>query len=159
MAYCVAALDLDPFRRPAMSQVTNSKWDAVLTALFGFQRFGQHSYAGQHDSGSFHPEARAFQRALNVVGCKTHCIRIVQYASEEIPRGEGGLLACIVDHEIVHKDQTTRRQRIKRAAGKDGDIVCSNRAPHIGHQDNVVTFWPIDRDCVSSQVSNAIRQS
>ena len=53
----------------------------TLTALRGLQRFGQHGYASQHDFGSFHFEACAFQRALNVVGCKTHCIRIAHPSS------------------------------------------------------------------------------
>ena len=75
-----------------------------LTALHGLESSGQHCYAGEHDFGSLHLEARLFQGTLDVIWRKTHCIWVVQHASEEIPGGKGRVLTSVVDHEIVHED-------------------------------------------------------
>ncbi len=106
--------------------------------LHGLESSGQHCYAGEHDIGFFHLEARLFQGALNVVRRETHCIRVVQHASEEIPGGKGRVLTSVVDHEIVHKDQAIRRKCIKGTTGKDSDVVFSDRAPNIGHENYIV---------------------
>jgi len=102
---------------------------------------------------------RLFQGSLDAIWRKTDCIRVVQHASEQIPGGKGRLLASVVDHEIMHKDHAIWRQRIKGATGKDRDVVFSDRAPNIGHENNIVAFGPICRDGVSGQMRNTIGQS
>ena len=137
----------------------NSWWVEIETALHGLQGSGQHRYAGEHDFGSFHGEARLFQSALDVVWSEAHSIRVIKHTSEEIPGGKGRPLASVVDHEIVHKDQTAWRKGIKCSASQDSIVISSDCTPNIGHENNIVTFWPIRCDGVSGQMRNTVGQS
>src|SRR6516164_2165205 len=143
----------------AKGQIPTSLSAGNRSALNRLESSGQHRYAGEHDFGSLYPEARLFQGGLYVIWRKTDRIRIVQHASEQVPGGKGRLLASVVDHEIMHKDQAVRRKRIERAACKDGNVVFADSAPHIGHENNIVTFGPIRCDGVSGQMPNTVGQS
>ena len=63
------------------------------------------------------------ERLLDDGRREAHRRRIVEDAPEQIPRGECGLPARVIDHEVVHKDQSARRKRIECAAGQNGNIV------------------------------------
>lgn len=115
----------------------------IKTASYGLMGPGQHCNVRKHNFRSFHLETHPFQGALDVFWRQAYGLRFVQHASEEIPGGEGRLLARVVDHEIVNKHQAAWRKCIKRAAGKDSDIVSPDRAPYIGHENNIVPLWQI----------------
>jgi hypothetical protein len=66
----------------------------IETASRGLKGSGQHCYAGKHDFGSFHLEARTFEGALGVFRRQAHGTRVVQHASKKIPGGKGRLLGA-----------------------------------------------------------------
>ena len=78
-------------------------------------------------------EASVPKRVLDEGRGQARRVRIVENASQQIPGGERRLRVRAVHHEIVDENEPAGRERLERAAGKDGDVRASDRAPDIGH--------------------------
>jgi hypothetical protein len=131
-----------------------SNWRPLWWALLprSLAGSGQHRDARKHKLCPIHVEPSLAENILNVRWSETNSFRVVDDTAEQVPSCKRGALMGVVDHKVMNQDQSAGRERIHRALGQDANVIVSDGAPEIRHQNYIMSDRPIGGDSVSTEV-------